>query len=86
MTSWWASSRRGQIFAAAKHLKSLVSLVDANHLLTRRADAEYAAQVLAAWASRYLPETGAQDADGPTLKNGLVEVYQHGGAHYATRI
>jgi uncharacterized OsmC-like protein len=48
------------IFTAAKHPKSFISLDDADHLLTRRADAIYVADVLAAWAGRYLapePET-----------------------------
>lgn len=44
----------GRIFAAARHPKSFVSLDDADHLLTRKADAVYVAQVLAAWAERYL--------------------------------
>jgi len=44
-----------EIFLAAKHPKSFVSLDDADHLLSRRADAEYAAEVIAGWASRYLP-------------------------------
>jgi len=43
-----------QIFMAAKHPKSFVSLDDADHLLTRREDASYVAAVLAAWASRYI--------------------------------
>jgi len=43
-----------QIFMAAKHPKSFVSLDDADHLLTSHEHAAYAAQVLAAWASRYL--------------------------------
>ncbi len=43
------------IFLAARHPKSFVSLDTADHLLTRRDDARYAATVLAAWASRYLP-------------------------------
>jgi hypothetical protein len=43
------------IFAAAEHPKSLVSLADADHLLTRRADADYVAGLVAAWAARYLP-------------------------------
>jgi uncharacterized OsmC-like protein/alpha-beta hydrolase superfamily lysophospholipase len=46
----------GHIFTAARHPKSFVSLDDADHLLTRREDAIYVADVLAAWASRYLPE------------------------------
>ena len=44
----------GNIFLAAKHPKSFVSLDDADHLLTRKADAIYVAEVLAAWASRYV--------------------------------
>ena len=44
-----------QIFAAARHPKSFVSLDDADHLLTRREDANYAADMIAAWATRYLP-------------------------------
>jgi uncharacterized OsmC-like protein/alpha/beta superfamily hydrolase len=43
-----------QIFMAAKHPKSFVSLDDADHLLTRREDAAYVAAVLSAWASRYI--------------------------------
>ncbi len=55
------------IFLAAKHPKSFVSLDDADHLLTRRADAQYVGAVLAAWASRYLPARveDAGEADGP---------------------
>jgi uncharacterized OsmC-like protein/alpha-beta hydrolase superfamily lysophospholipase len=43
------------IFEAARHPKSFVSLDDADHRLTRPADAAYAASVMAAWAARYLP-------------------------------
>lgn len=45
-----------RIYQAAPHPKSFVSLDDADHLLTRQRDARYAAEVLAAWAGRYLPE------------------------------
>ena len=43
-----------RIFAAARHPKSFVTLDDADHLITRPEDAEYAAEVIAAWAARYL--------------------------------
>ena len=43
-----------QIFVSAKHPKSFVTLDDADHLITRTEDAEYAAEVIAAWAGRYL--------------------------------
>ncbi|MGI8729396.1 MAG: hypothetical protein ACR2LK_05310 [Solirubrobacteraceae bacterium] len=48
-----------RIFEVARHPKSFVSLDDADHLLTRRADATYVAEVLAAWASRYLADVRA---------------------------
>jgi len=58
-----------RIFVAARHPKSFVSLADADHLLTRKADALYAADVIAAWAGRYLdpmaPEQAADPGDTP---------------------
>jgi putative redox protein len=51
-----------KIFLAAKHPKSFVSLDRADHLLTQRADAQYAATVLAAWASRYLDAPAEAEA------------------------
>jgi len=56
-----------RIFGMAKHPKSFVTLDDADHLVTRPADAEYAAEVIAAWAGRYLalrppaPPSGAPE-------------------------
>ncbi|WP_315835540.1 bifunctional alpha/beta hydrolase/OsmC family protein [Bradyrhizobium prioriisuperbiae] len=43
------------IFLAARHPKSFVSLDHADHLLTQASDTDFAADVIAAWASRYLP-------------------------------
>ncbi len=45
------------IFTAARHPKSFVTLDDADHLITRAEDADYAADIIAAWSSRYL-DTG----------------------------
>jgi putative redox protein len=47
------------IFAAARHPKSFVSLAGADHLLSRRSDASYVANVIHAWAERYLDVTEA---------------------------
>lgn len=49
-----------RIFVAAKHPKSFVSLDHADHLLGGKADAAWAADVLAAWAARYIEEDGAE--------------------------
>jgi putative redox protein len=51
-----------RIFVAAKHPKSFVSLDPGDHLLSRREDAAYAGQVIAAWAARYLPQGAAAPA------------------------
>ena len=50
------------IFLAAKHPKSFVSLADADHLLSKPRDAAYVADVVAAWAGRYLDMEGASEA------------------------
>ena len=49
-----AIDNASRIFAAAKHPKSFVSLAGADHLLSRRSDAAYVANVIHAWAERYL--------------------------------
>ena len=43
-----------KIYHAAKHPKSFVSLDGADHLLSKKEDAEFVASVIASWASRYL--------------------------------
>jgi putative redox protein len=45
------------IFTAAKHPKSFISLDDADHLLKRRSDAVYVANMIAAWSERYIAST-----------------------------
>ncbi|UXX85198.1 bifunctional alpha/beta hydrolase/OsmC family protein [Roseovarius pelagicus] len=61
-----------QIFDAAKHPKSFVTLDEADHLITRPEDAEYAAEVIAAWATRYL---GIKTpAPPPGAPEGIVRV------------
>jgi putative redox protein len=62
----------GEIFGAAKHPKSFVTLDDADHLLSRSEDAEYAADVIAAWSRRYL---GLKDDPArPGAPEGVVRV------------
>ena len=50
------------IFLAAKHPKSFVSLADADHLLSKSRDSLYVADVIAAWAERYLDTADKPDA------------------------
>ncbi|WP_029059806.1 bifunctional alpha/beta hydrolase/OsmC family protein [Stappia stellulata] len=51
------------LFVAAKHPKSFVSLDTADHLLSDPQDAAYAADVIAAWASRYLGAAVKDESD-----------------------
>ena len=54
------------IFAAAKHPKSFISLLGADHLLTQRRDTSYVADVIASWAQRYLePASTVAPEDAP---------------------
>lgn len=46
-----------KLFQMAKHPKSFITLDDADHLLTRVEDAEYAAEMISAWAQRYIDVT-----------------------------
>ena len=43
-----------ELFEAARHPKSFVSLTGADHLLSNEADAVYVGSVIAAWSTRYL--------------------------------
>jgi putative redox protein len=43
-----------QIFSIAKHPKSFISLDTADHLLSKRDDAFYAASAIAGWVERYI--------------------------------
>ena len=61
-----------KIFTAARHPKSFVSLDPADHLMSNRADALYAGQLLADWALRYVPAPRAEAP--PTAQPGKVLV------------
>jgi putative redox protein len=72
-----------EIFLAARHPKSFVSLDRADHLLTRGEDADYAAAIIASWASRYI----AMAADRPagTLE-GAVSVEETGAGKFQVQV
>ena len=61
-----------RIFAAAKHPKSFVTLDGADHLVTDPDNAEYAAGVIAAWATRYLDLR--RPAPPPGIPEGILRV------------
>lgn len=74
-----------KIFGAAKHPKSFVSLDDADHLLTSQADAIYVANVLAAWASRFIGASEAKPA-GSETREGEVIVAETGEGKFTATV
>jgi len=60
-----------RIYEAAKHPKSFISLDDADHLLSRREDAVYVADTIAAWLRRHMP---SEESDRHAVDAGTVEV------------
>lgn len=61
------------IFTAARHSKSFISLDQADHLLSDRHDAQYAGEVIACWAQRYLVnDDAASIEDETTLVDGAI--------------
>src|SRR3546814_17497389 len=68
----------GEIFAAARHPKSFLSLDHADHLLSRKGDAAYAGNVIAAWAERYLDAPPEADSATEATEAGTVIVAETG--------
>ena len=69
-----------RIFVAARHPKSFVSLADADHLLSERRDAGYVAEIIAAWATRYLDPVVSEQAavPGEAPRNVVVRETRNG--------
>lgn len=81
-----------RIFVAAKHPKSFISLAGADHLLSDKRDSGYVAEMIAAWASRYLnptaPDQPADSSDAPRqvvvreIRNGKFQQSVSIGPHH----
>jgi len=63
-----------KIYMAATHPKSFVTLDNADHLLSRKEDANYVADMIATWSQRYLPEPKIDRH--PSLGKGEVQVQE----------
>lgn len=72
------------IFTAAKHPKSFVSLAGADHLLSKRDDAVYVANVITAWAERYI-ERPAERGD-EQIEVGTVLVRETGNGKFQQEV
>ena len=58
-----------QIYKAARHPKSFITLDRADHLLSRKEDALYAGALIAAWSRRYLDQPATRKAPSLELDN-----------------
>lgn len=71
-----------QIFQAAKHPKSFISLDQADHMLTDPRDVEFAADTIAVWAGRYvINKLRAESALRPVLADDEVRVEESGSPY-----
>ena len=61
-----------QIFQAARHPKSFISLDTADHLLTESADSLYAGSVIAAWARKYVGASLEEEPKTDNEKNQVI--------------
>ena len=60
-----------KIFVAAKHPKSFISLDDGDHLVSDTKDAAYIAEVIGAWASRYIGKAQSSEVAGVSKMSAL---------------
>jgi len=72
-----------KIFEAARHPKSFVSLDEADHLLGDRRDAEYVADLLASWSSRFLDAGDAEPSKVGDVPEGHVRVAESAEGKFA---
>jgi putative redox protein len=73
-----------QIFQAARHPKSFISLDQADHLLTQQTDSRYAGAVIAAWAAKYIDDSDKDQPSGNKVQYRVTA--QIGKSAYVTDI
>lgn len=73
-----------KIYEAALHPKSFISLDGADHLLSNKRDADFAAQVISAWVSRYIPVIDEDPAAGSKPRS--VRVMEAGIGKFAQHV
>jgi len=68
-----------EIYQAAKHPKNFISLEPADHLLSRKEDSHYAAELIATWAKRYLDMSGDAESFPEVIDNRVTVRTPAGG-------
>lgn len=75
-----------RLFAFAAYPKSFVVLDGADHLLTRAEDADFVAETIAAWTTRFIHPRARQGASAEADTSGAVIVSETSIGRYALRI
>jgi uncharacterized OsmC-like protein/alpha/beta superfamily hydrolase len=73
------------IYDAARHPKGFIALDGADHLLTRRGDAAFAADIISAWVGRYLGSGAAAEEEAGGETGVLVAESGEGGFQQLVR-
>ncbi|WP_407330795.1 alpha/beta fold hydrolase [Enterovibrio sp. 27052020O] len=73
-----------KIYSRAKHPKSFVTLDTADHLLTNKDDAQYVAELIAAWSHRYIDVASPIKTASVPVARGDVLVTEHNKAFTRT--
>lgn len=79
-------SNATDIFVAAKHPKSFLSLDSADHLLSKKSDSIYAAGCIAAWVSRYIGDVEEKASKAKPLPDGEVIVEETGTGQFTQSV
>jgi putative redox protein len=74
-----AIDNAAEIYRAAKHPKSFISLDDADHLLLKEEDSLYAGMMIAAWSRRYIEMPEESDGPNIVLDNRVTTSTEHEG-------
>jgi len=72
-----------ELYQFARHPKSFISLDQADHMLSRAADAEYVANMISVWVSRYISQPAATTKI-PDDRPRTVVVNESGGKYTQT--
>lgn len=68
-----------QIYSAAKHPKSFITLDDADHLLLKEKDSLYVGMMIASWGSRYINVAKDVHEDGIVIDNRVTTSTENHG-------
>ena len=73
-----------ELYEAARHPKSYISLDKADHMLSDPEDSKYVGFLIAAWVSKYLDKYEDEEVNFPSLKGKQVSVHTRQDGFFST--